>query len=68
MGRSHPSSAAWSLRSTQLRLGRHPYYLPKEDLQEVRKKLAHYRKFRRLIHDWIGLTVQIARLKQKRPR
>jgi len=42
------------------------YYVPKQDLQEVRGELANYRKFRRLIHEWIGLTVHIAKLKQKR--
>jgi hypothetical protein len=43
------------------------YYVQKEDLKEIRKELANYRKFRRLIHEWIGLTVHIAKLKRKRP-
>lgn len=42
------------------------YYVQKEDLKQVRTELANYRTFRRLIHQWIGLTVQIAKLEQKR--
>ena len=44
------------------------YYVQPEDLKNVRTELANYKKFRRLITQWIGLTVQIARIKQKRTR
>lgn len=44
------------------------YYVQKEDLKQVPVELANYKKFRQLIHQWIGLTVHIANLKQKRPR
>jgi hypothetical protein len=42
------------------------YYVQPVDLKAVRTELANYKKFRRLINRWIGLTVQIARIKQKR--
>ena len=44
------------------------YWVQKEDLKEVRKELANYKKFRRLIDQWVGLTVQIATFKRKRKR
>jgi hypothetical protein len=42
------------------------YYVQPADIKTVRRELANYKKFRRLITRWIGLTVQIARIKQKR--
>ena len=32
----------------------------------VRAELANYKKFRRLTTQWVGLTIKIARTKQKR--
>ena len=44
------------------------YYVQPDELKAVRVELANYKKFRRLIHQWIGLTVRLATLKQKRRR
>ena len=41
------------------------YYVQAADIKAVRAELANYKKFRRLINRWIGLTVLIARIKQK---
>ena len=42
------------------------YYVHPDELKTLRAELANYKKFRRLINQWVGLTVQIASLKQKR--
>ena len=42
------------------------YYVQPDDLRNVRVELANYKKFRRLTTQWVGLTVKIARTKQKR--
>ena len=42
------------------------YYVQPAELKTVRAELANYKKFRRLTTQWIGLTVKIARTKQKR--
>ena len=41
-------------------------YVHPDELKTLRAELANYKKFRRLINQWVGLTVQIASLKQKR--
>lgn len=42
------------------------YYVQPDELKTVRAELANYKKFRRLTTQWVGLTVKIARTKQKR--
>lgn len=42
------------------------YFVQPDDLKTVRAELANYKQFRRLTNQWVGLTIQIATLKQKR--
>jgi hypothetical protein len=37
-----------------------------EDLKQVRTQLAHYKRFRRLTDQWIGLALKQARLELKK--
>lgn len=39
-----------------------------EHLSAVRTELANYRKFRQLNESWIDLSLELSRLKRKRPR
>ena len=41
-------------------------FIPKELLGQVRAELANYKKFRRLIEQWIGLALQVAHARDKR--
>ena len=41
-------------------------FIRKENLKQVRAELATYKKFRKLTDQWIGLAIQMARLKRKR--
>ena len=42
------------------------YFVQPDELKTVRAELTNYKKFRWLINQWVGLTVQIAGLKRKR--
>ena len=41
----------------------HTEYVPQERLRDVRRQLAHYRKFRELTHEWVKLALQLCKLK-----
>ena len=43
-------------------------FVAKEALDQVRAELANYKKFRRLMEQWIGLALHLAEAKQKLER
>jgi len=64
---SHPRRHGPYYQVNYVHLGQKGAYLVQPDeLKTVRAELANYKKFRRLINHWVGLTVQIAGLKRKR--
>ncbi len=40
-------------------------FIRRESLRQVRAELAHYKKFRRLTEQWIGLALQVAEAREK---
>jgi len=64
---ANPSVDA-SIQRTPRRHGPYAGKKKKGDIEAVPVELANYKKFRRLIQQWIGLTVQIDKLKPKRLR
>lgn len=37
-------------------------YVPRERLREVRRQIAHYKRFRSLIEEWVKLSIEQCRL------
>jgi len=43
-------------------------FVRSEDVPEVRRHIANYAKFRKLVDTWIELSIQIATLRRLKPR
>ena len=41
----------------------HTQYVPQERLQEVKRQLANYRKFKDLSQEWVNLAIELCKLK-----
>lgn len=44
----------------------HTQYVSKEMRKEVERQTANYKKFRRLTQEWVGLAMELCRLKTAR--
>jgi hypothetical protein len=42
----------------------HTEYVPPERVQELKRQLATYRKFRDLTQEWVNLALELCKLKQ----
>jgi hypothetical protein len=74
LGRMHPGSLSAQKRSRgeeywQLSYsygGRgHTGYVRPEDVAQVRRELRNYRKYRELTSRWIGLEIELAKLRRE---
>lgn len=43
-------------------------YVPRESVRDVRRQIAHYKRFKALTTKWVALSIERCRLKMKRPR
>jgi hypothetical protein len=43
-------------------------YVPRESVRGVRRQIANYKRFKALTAQWVALSIELCRLKMKRPR
>ncbi len=41
----------------------HTQYIAKEQLHEVKRQIANYKKFRQLTQEWVNLAIELCKLK-----
>ena len=39
-------------------------YVPPERVREVKRQLANYKKFKELTNEWVGLAIELCKLRQ----
>lgn len=74
LGHIHPGSLSmqkrsrggeyWHLSYSHAGKG-HTEYIRKDDLSDVREELEDYRRFRELISKWIGLEIELGKIRRK---
>lgn len=63
----HQTGAYYQLSYTREMKSR-TEYVPRESVRDVRRQIAHYKRFKALTAQWIALSIERCRLKMKRPR
>ena len=41
----------------------HTQYIPQQSVNEVKRQLANYRKFKQLTQEWVTLSIELCKLK-----
>lgn len=52
----------WQISYTR-KMKSHTAYVRREDVAEVRRQIADYKKFKRLVEQWIDLSIELSSLK-----
>lgn len=77
LGHLHPGSLSMQKRSrggeyTHLSYSHdgkgHTHYVRKADLAAVREELENYRRMRELVSRWVGLEIELSRIRRGRGR
>lgn len=63
----HQTGAYYQLSYTREMKSR-TEYVARESVRDVRRQIAHYKRFKALTAQWITLSIELCRLKMKRPR
>ena len=64
-----PSRQAWALPSNQLHLAwKEQQSVHEDDVDLIRQQLENYRRLRDLVDEWIGLALELSRVRLRQRR